>query len=215
MIAGRLRRRFVLVLVLLVVASVGVPAIRRSILRAAGWALVVNECNGSADIVVVSGESDLAGMLEASDLVHSGVANRVSIFTYARNSAERQFARRGIPFEDRTNRYIRELRALGLVSVEQIPVYVTGTEDEGPVLARWCDEQRFHSVVVVSTPDHTRRLRRALRRSMKGHRTKVAVCGSRHSEFNPDRWWNSHEGIRTELEELEKLLLDILRHPIS
>ena len=214
MIGDRLRRGIVLVLVPLAVAIV-VPAIRRSILRAAGRTLVVNECVGSADIVVVSGEADRAGMLQASYLVHSGVASRIAVFSYARNAAEREFTRRGIPYEDSTARYVRELRALGLVNVEQIPVYVTGTEDEGPVLARWCDEQRFHSVLVVSTPDHSRRLRRVLRRSIKGHRTTVAVCADRYSEFDPDRWWNSRDSIRTELVELEKLLLDILRHPIS
>jgi hypothetical protein len=215
MIAGRLRRGIALVLVLLAVASVAVPAIRHSILRAAGWTLVVNERVGSADIIVVSGETDGAGMLEASDLVHSGVATRVAVFTYAPNAVEREFTRRGIPYEDRTPRYVRQLRALGLVNVEQIPTYVTGTEDEGPALARWCDEQRFHSVVVVGTPDHSRRLRRVLHRSMKGHQTTVAVCPARYAGFDPDRWWNSRDGIRAEIIELEKLLLDIVRHPIS
>jgi hypothetical protein len=215
MIAGRLRRGIALVLVLLAIASIAVPAIRLSILRAAGWTLVVNERVGAADIIVVSGDADGAGVLEASDLVHSGVATRVAVFTYAPNAVEREFTRRGIPSEDRTARSVRHLRALGLVSTEQIPTYVTGTEDEGPVLARWCDEQRFHSVVMVATSDHSRRLRRVLHRSMKGHQTRVAVCSARYSEFDPDRWWDSRDGIRTEIEELEKLLLDIMRHPIS
>jgi hypothetical protein len=214
MIAGRLRRRFALVPVLLVVASIAVPAIRQSILRAAGRMLVVNERIGSADIIVVSGEGDGPAVLEASGLVHSGVATRVAVFAYA-DAVEREFTRRGVPYENKTARYVRQLRALGVVNVEQIPTYVTGTEDEGPVLARWCDEQRFRSVVVVGTSDHSRRLRRVLHRSMNGHETTVRVCAARYSDFDPDRWWNSRGGIRTEIEELEKLLLDIVRHPIS
>src|SRR5579871_4791365 len=208
MIAGPLRRRIALVLVLLTVAIISVPAIRHSILRAAGWALVVNERNGSADIIIVSGEADGAGVLEAADLVNSGVAARVAVFTYARDAVEREFTRRGIPYPDKTARYVGALRALGLANVEQIPTYVTGTEDEGPVLARWCDEQRFHSVVVVGARDHSRRLRRVLHRSIKGHQTAVAVCSSRYSLFDPDQWWRSRSGIRTEVVELEKLLLD-------
>ena len=50
---------------------------------------------------------------------------------------------------------------------------------------------------------------------MKGHPTKVTVRSARYLVFDPDRWWETHGGIRTEVEELEKLLLDILRHPIS
>jgi hypothetical protein len=50
---------------------------------------------------------------------------------------------------------------------------------------------------------------------MQGHPTKVAVCASRYSLFDPDRWWQSRGGIRGEIIEVEKLLLDIVRHPIS
>jgi hypothetical protein len=99
--------------------------------------------------------------------------------------------------------------------VEFIPIFVTGSEDEGPALADWCDQQRFHSVMVVTSSDHTRRLRRVLHRSMKDRRTRVAVHAARCSIFDPDRWWQSHRGIRTEVAELEKLVLDVVRHPIS
>ena len=83
------------------------------------------------------------------------------------------------------------------------------------MLAAWCDQHGFRSVVVVSSSDHSRRLHRVLHRSMKGHQTRVATCSARDSAFDPDRWWQSHRGIRTEVVELEKLLLDVARHPIS
>ena len=215
MIARRLGSRIALVVGLLAIASIAVPSIRHSILRAAGRALVVDERVGSADIVVISGEADGAGVLEALDLVHSGVAMRLAVFADAPDAVEREFIRRGVRYENKAARSIRELRELGAVSVEQIPTPVTGTEDEGPALARWCDEQRFHSVVVVGIPDHARRLRRVLHRSMKGHQTTVAVSSTHYSEFDPDRWWNSRDGVRTEIEEMEKFLLDVVRHPIS
>jgi hypothetical protein len=213
--AGRLQRGIALVLMLSVVACIAVPRIRHSILRAAGWMLVVDDRVGSADVIVISGDAYGSGVLEASDLVHSGVATRVAVFAYPPDAVKREFARRGIPYEDRSAISLRELRSLGLVSAEQIPTYVTGTEDEGPKLARWCDEQRLHSVLVVATPDHSRRARRVLHRFMKGHQTTVAVCSTHYSEFDPDRWWDSRSGIRTEIMELEKLLLDIVCHPFS
>jgi hypothetical protein len=177
--------------------------------------LVVNEQTKSADIIVVSGEAASAGVLEASDLVQSGVASRVAVFTYPEDAVEKEFVRRGIAFPDRTGRFVGELRSLGVADIEQIPAYVTGSEDEGPVLARWCDEQGIHSVVVVGARDQTRRLRRLFHRSMNGHKTTVVVCSSRYSLFDPDRWWNSRGGVRTEIIELEKLFLDVVRHPIS
>ena len=83
-------------------------------------------------------------------------------------SAESEFVHRRIAYEGPTARSIRELKALGLDNVDRIPGYVAGNEDEGPVLAHWCDEQRFHSVVVVTTADHSRRLRRMHSKTRRG-----------------------------------------------
>jgi hypothetical protein len=206
----------VLLLVLLSAASLGIYIGRRPILRAAGWALVVNEQVLSADFIIVAIDADGGGALEVDDLVHSGVATRVAVFTEpADTMVAQEFIRRGIPYEDAGARAVRQLQALGIDNIERIPTSVAGTEDEGPVLAEWCDQHRFRSVVVVSSADHSRRLRRVLHRSMKGHQTRVTVRSARYLVFDPDRWWEAHGGIRTEIEELEKLLLDILRHPIS
>jgi len=204
-----------LVVVFVGAASIGVAAIRRPILRAAGWALVVNEHVEPADIIVVSLDAGGAGVLEAADLVHSGVATRVAVFADPPDAVDREFIRRGIPYEDAAARSLRQLTALGVESIDRIPRSVAGTEDEGPALAHWCDEQRFRSVLVVDIADHTRRLRRVLHRFLKGHPTRVTIRSARYSEFDPDTWWETRGGIRTEIEELEKLMVDIVCHPIS
>jgi hypothetical protein len=206
----------VLLIVLLGAVCVVVYTMRRPILRAAGWALVINEPVESADIIVVPLDADGGGVLEAADLVHSGTATRVAVFAeLPDNIVEQEFLRRGVAYESAAARAIQALKMLGVTNVEQIPRYVTGTEDEGPALAEWCAQHQFRSVVVVSSWDHSRRLRRVLRRGMKGHHTRVIIHCARYSLFDPDRWWETHDGARIELEELEKLLLDIVRHPIS
>jgi hypothetical protein len=201
---------------LLGAASVVIYSVRRPILRAVGWALVVNEEVESAEVIVVAVDADGGGVLEAADLVQSGVANRIAVFTESADTmVVREFIRRGILYEDAGARSVRQLRELGVENIERIPRSIRGTEDEGPVLADWCEQQRLRSVVVVSSSDHSRRLRRVLRRAMKGHQTSFTVRSARYSVFDPDRWWVGHSGIRIEVEELEKLLLDVLRHPIS
>ncbi len=150
----RLYVGIVLVVALLGIASIAISAVRRPILRAAGWALVVNDRVEPSDVIVVTVDADGAGVLEAADLVQSGVAPRVAVFGEPPDSVEREFIRRGIPYEDEAARSVRRLRALGVVPVELIPTFVAGSEDEGPVLADWCDQHSFRSVVVVSTSDH-------------------------------------------------------------
>jgi hypothetical protein len=216
MIAQRLRWTRVLAVVLLVGAViVGAPPTRESLLRAAGWVLLVNEPVEPADIIVVATDADGPGVLEAADLVRRGIATRVAVFADPPGRVDREFIRRGVPYEDEAARLTRQLRSLGVMAIEQIPRADAGTQGEGDVLPGWCDQHQFRSVVVVTTADHSRRLRRVLRRAMRGHPTRVTVRPAPHSEFDPDRWWESRGGIRTEIIELQKLLLDIARHPLS
>lgn len=195
-------------------AVVTIRPLREPVLRAAGWALVVDEPVVPADVIVLSVNSGPAGALEAADLVHSGISKQVAVFSDPPDEVDHEFIRRGLPYEDAAARQIGRLRLLGVTDLLEIP-RVDGTEGEGRVLPSWCDEHQFRSIVVVATKDHSRRLQRVLGRVMKGHSTRVMVRPTRYSNFDPDRWWETRGGVRTEITELEKLLLDVVLHPMS
>lgn len=203
--------------IMLVAASVlTIPASRSTILASFGRFLAADDPVQPADIIVVAIDADGAGVLEAADLVHSGVANRVAVFTDPPDpDVDREFLRRGVPYEDEAARSVRQLASLGIGHIERIPRAVAGTEDEGSVLPGWCDEHHFQTVVVVAMKDHCRRIRRVMRRAMQDHSTRVLVHGARYSPFDPERWWLSRGGLRTGIIEMEKLLLDFARHPLS
>jgi hypothetical protein len=191
-----------------------VPAFRTPVLRAAGRALVAEDALGPADMILVTTASDGAGVLEAADLVRAGVATRVAVFSSPMDAADRELVRRGLPFEDDAARSVRYLRALGVTSVEAIPDAVAGTEDESRALPPWCDRKGLGSLVVVTTPDHSRRLRRVLHRFMRGHSTRVAVRVARYSQFDAEAWWQTRDGARIAIVEMQKLLADVLLHPL-
>jgi hypothetical protein len=213
--ATRPRWVWILLAVVLAAALIArVPGIRAPVLRSAGWALVFSDTLEPADIIVIAVDAGSAGALEAADLVRGGIAPRVAVFAERLDSAGREFIRRGIPHEGSAARLVRQLRELGVTAIEQIAMAVEGTEAEGEVLPRWCDQHQFRAIVVVTSPDHSRRLRRVLHRSMKNHQTKVMVRPARHSPFDPERWWETRGGVRTGISELQKLLLDVMRHPL-
>src|SRR5271167_678869 len=99
-----------LVLALAAFAIVAIRSLREPVLRAAGWALVVNEPVAPADIIVLSLDSGPAGTLEAADLVQSGISKRVAVFTDPPSGEDQEFIRRGLPYEDVGARQIRLLR---------------------------------------------------------------------------------------------------------
>jgi len=209
------RPRWAPILVVVALAAVAIRSFREPALRAAGWALVVNEPVAPADIIVVSSESSGAGALEAADLVQSGIAKRVAVFSDPPSGEDHEFIRRGLPYEDGGARQIRQLRSLGVTDVVQIPRTDAGTEGEGQVLPPWCDEHQLGSIVFVAAKDHSRRLRRVLDRVMKAYPTHVTVRPEHYSSFDPDRWWETRDGVRTEIVELQKLVLDVALHPMS
>lgn len=192
-----------------------VPAVRTALLRTLGATLVAEDPVGPADAIVVAVDAGAAGLLEAADLVHAGVSMRVAFFVDPADAANSELRRRGVPEEDAAERAARQLRALGVQFVERMPGTVNGSEDQGDVLAAWCSRRELRSVVVVSSADHSRRLRRLFHRAMKDHRTRVSIRIARFSQFDADRWWQTRSGLRIGIVELEKLMLDVARHPVS
>jgi hypothetical protein len=180
-----------------------------------GRLIVIRQSVARADIIVVAIDADGAGTLEAADLFHHGVSTQVAVFDDPPSSVDREFLRRGLSYEDRGAISTRQLHSLGVQNVEQIPRKSSGSEQEGDILPTWCEKQGYHSAVLVTSSDHSRRLNRILRRSLRGRQINITVQDSPYSEFNPDDWWKTHEGIRTGVVELEKLLLDVVRHPFS
>jgi len=212
-----MRRAIVLPGMLLSAALVAsaVPEVRHSILRSFGWALVASDALAKTDVIVISADARGAGVLEAADLVHTGLAQRVAVFRLPSNPVGRELARRGVAVPDSTASAVLLLHELGIDRVELIPWPVAGTEDEGRILRRWCAAEAIHSIVFVSTSDHSRRTRRVLDRALGPDGVRVTVRYSRYSDFDPDKWWQSRDGQRTQVVESQKLLFDLLLHPFS
>ena len=207
MTSRRPRWASILVVVALAATIVAVPPVREPVLRAAGWALIVNEPVAPADIIVIEPDLVGGGVLEAADLVQSGIATRVAVFADPPSGEDHEFIRRGLPYEDAAARQTDQLKWLGVTDVMQIPRADAETEGVAEVLPAWCDQHRFRSIVFVANGERSRRLRRVLDRVMKGHSTRITVQPSRYSGFDPDQWWKTRSGVRTEIVELQKLVL--------
>jgi hypothetical protein len=210
------RSRVALIGLMLVVAcAIVIIPLRTSLLRAMGRFLVASDPLQHADVIVLSVDSDGSGVLEATDLVHQRVADRVALFADPPDAIDREFLRRGVAYHDAAAVSVGQLHDLGVDAVEVIPRAVAGTDEESGNLPAWCSDHGYRAVIFVSTLDHSRRTARILARATRGRGLTLAVRGSPYSEFDPDGWWKSRTGVRTEIIESEKLLADILMHPLS
>lgn len=192
--------------------AASVPAVREPVMRALGSALIVEDPFDVVDVIVVSVDADGAGVLDAADLVKRGVAKRVAIFAKPLNRSDQEFARRGLDAEGAWQ--IHDLALLGVTDVERILLSYAGTEAEALALLHWTAARGFTSVLVISSPDHSRRLRRVILRAMRDQPTSVAIRPARYADFDAERWWQTRDGVRTAIIEWQKLVLDYVLHPL-
>ena len=122
-------------------AIVFLPTFGKSLLRAAGWALVVDEPVAPADIIVVSIDSGGAGA--RSGRPRAKRHRQASwVFRDPPSGEDFEFIRRGLPYEDKAARQIRQLKSLGVTDIMEISK-VDGTRSEGRALPQWADERHL------------------------------------------------------------------------
>jgi len=196
-----------------------VPPFRTSVLRRIGATLIAEDPLATADLGVMMSESHASGAtLELADLVKTGAIRRVAVVAPPDGiEVAQEFARRGVPFEDNAAQAIAQLVRLGVppTVIDRIPVTdAGGTTSEGAAIAAWCARRQVKTVLILSSPDHGRRVRRRVRRAFAGTATRPIVRLTRYGTFRADDWWTRRDALRAGLVELEKLLLDVVAHPL-
>ena len=207
----RVRLLIVFVMVVLIAGASQQPPV----LRAIGWFLVADDTIGSVDIIIIAQDAGGAGVLEATDLIRAGVAERVAVFVDPPSGEDLEFLRRGLPYEDAAARQIRQLAWLGIRNVVQIDRVGEGSTASVASLPLWCREHQIRSFVFVTSRDHSRRLRRLLKRTLSSTEIRAMVKPEHYSIFDPDHWWETRGGMRIVISEIQKLLTDLLLHPFS
>lgn len=200
------------VTVVLLVAAAGTIAWRPT-LRSLGSLLIVTDSVQQANIAVMTSDAGLDGALELADLFADHTVPRVGVLAPDPTPADLEFTRRGIQLED----WAQILTKLGVPAsaLVLIPAGEGGTTEGTAALAGWCFANGIHRVLVVTGSSHSRRVQRALRRSFQQRGPVVLVHTPRSDPFRPLDWWEDRTTLRLGLIELEKLLLDYLRHPLD
>jgi hypothetical protein len=166
-----------------------------------------------ADIAITTTDSGLEGDLELADLIQAHVVPKVGYLAILPTAYEREYARRGILLEDPRVR----LEQLGVpeANIVRIMAGEGGTTDASSVIAAWCRTAGLHRAIIVATSSHSRRVRRALRRSIGSAGVEIRMHRPRFDRFRCEYWWRSRSMLRVALPEIQKLVLDYAMHPLS
>lgn len=196
------RRAATCVAAVLMVATLALGA-----LRAGTWLVVEDPLPGHADAIVVLAGSVADRALEAADLYGAGAAPRIVLTRERERPEVAALARRGVVLPDSTDVTTQVLRGLG-VPAEAIVTLETpadSTVTEAAVVARWACGHQIRTIVVVTSPTHTRRARAVYRRAL-GTAVAVAVRPARSASLALDRWWRDRTAAKALAIEWQKLL---------
>ncbi len=84
------------------------------------------------------------------------------------------------------------------------------TYQEALAVRQLAEERGLRSLIVVTDPFHTRRARMAFREAFRDSGIAVTVRPVNESEYHPDSWWQTRDGLRETWTEYVKLVLYVV-----
>jgi uncharacterized SAM-binding protein YcdF (DUF218 family) len=185
----RPRRLAIAIAVLLLLVIVGILLAR----GAAHW-LVRPDPLAHADVLVV-----LSGGLPyraegAADIYQQGYAPLVWVSRPA--GPQEELAELGVHYvgEEEYNREAIVHRGVPDSAVQIMPEEIEDTEQEIEEVARVMRRDGKHSVIIVTSPEHTRRVR-ALWNRLAGTDLTLIVRGAAEDPIDLDRWWGNTRDV--------------------
>lgn len=181
--AGARRRRLSRVLVAALLFLGLLIAVHRPLLGRMGAWLAVTTPVHSVDLVVALG-GDRGRQEKAAALFNRGLAGYV-LFVGA-DARERDYGCLGLPPD----------RCLPLAPA----AYTTG--EEAVATRAVARAMRFRSVMIVTSPYHSRRALWIFRRAFRDSGVEALISPSPNPTFRMDSWWRSHVGCKVVIGEL-------------
>ena len=211
---GRRRRSFFRLLIILVLAIVAIRLLGPRVLQSYARGFIVADSLLPCDAVVALAGGDGERLHAAIELYKRGLAPRflitgpdtplLPVYTGGDSLTQAEVKRRiavkrGIPAEA----IVMKLEA-------------TSTIDEAKSVLAACREQGWHSVLVVTSPFHTRRSRATFHSVLKGSGVEARIWHLPLSESvdSPRRWWTREDDTMSILTETVKTLFYVYNYRI-
>jgi uncharacterized SAM-binding protein YcdF (DUF218 family) len=193
--------RVTVLLAVLLTFAIGVVVAFRAIGR---W-LIRPDALAPADVVVVLSGAMPARAEEAARILRMGYSHKVWITRPA--SPADALAEMDIPYvgEEDYSRQVMIHEGVPAQAIHILPEPILDTQQEVEEIAREARAEGDRSVMIVTSPQHTRRVK-ALWRKLVGQNTAAIVRGAPQDSFDADHWWRDTRDAFAVVRELMGLL---------
>ncbi len=208
-------KRFLKYLCALMIVIVFIGAVfHERVLESIGGYLVVNHSTNKADLIVCLAGGNVERGLASADLYKRGVAPYIYIAREELPDSYRLLKKMGIYYPESKDLFLMLMRQLGVpessIIIGTHPV--KSTYEEANLIKRIAEKRGFSSILIVTSPFHTRRAWWTFKRVFKGDRIKLYIMPSPYSEFKKDSWWKRRRYIRKVIIEYQKLIFYVLAY---
>ena len=206
--ARRFSLRITALIAVLAVCAAGVLAF-----RGVGRWLVREDALSPAEVIVVLSGSMPWRAEEAARIFRLGDAGEVWV---TQPEAPRgELASMGVQYlgEDYFNREVLIHGGVSDAAVRILPDPIVDTQDEVEEVAREMRHEGKTSVIIVTSPQHTRRVR-TLWRKLVGDNPRAIVRAAHQDSFDADHWWRNTQDTLSVARELMGLTNAWLGFPV-
>lgn len=185
------RTKFIAALAVLLALGVAAVVAFRGVGR---WLICQDALRPANAIVVLSGAMPERAE-EAAQIFHGGYAHEVWITHPA--SPAKELASLGIQFkgEDDYSREVLLREGVPPNDILILPGTIIDTEQEVDEITREMRNERMTTVIIVTSPQHTRRVR-VLWRELAPRNLHAIVRAAYQDRFHANHWWrNTHDAL--------------------
>lgn len=178
------------------------------ILTQLGKYLVVQHPLAKSDLIVCLAGGDVERGLASADLFARGLAPRVFIAREPIPDGLETLKQRGIAYPESIDLMAAILKGLGVPesAVIRNDQPVESTFEEAERVGALLKEKKYRSLILVTSPTHSRRVWLTFRKAIPDKEIRIAVMPTPYSKFKAEDWWKTRRYVREVIIEYQKLI---------
>jgi uncharacterized SAM-binding protein YcdF (DUF218 family) len=178
------------------------------ILTQLGKYLVVQHPAAKSDLIVCLAGGDVERGLASADLFTRGLAPKIFIAREPIPNGLDTLKQKGVPYPESVDLVAMILKGLGVpeTAVVRGDQPVQSTFEEAERVAALVKEKKYRSLILVTSPTHSRRAWLTFRHVIPDKDVRITVIPTPYSKFRAEDWWKTRAYVREVILEYQKLI---------
>lgn len=183
------------------------------ILTWVGRYLVLESTPTKSDLIVCLAGGNLERGLGTADLYGKGLAPRIFVAREEPPDGLEWVRQKGVEYPESLDLMVMLLEGLGVPrsAILLVEKPVNSTLDEARLVREFVKRQGYSSLILITSPTHTRRVRLTFQKVFEGENIRLQVVPTPYSRFRPEDWWKSRKYAREVILEYQKLIFYVLK----